>query len=237
MLSKNQLKRYAKLKQKKYRDAEGLFIAEGEKLVEDLLQRGAEAECLVTQQPIEATSNYVQVDENDFKRLSSLDNPSGTLGVFKKPLDDGRSHGWILALDGLRDPGNMGTILRCADWFGLSRVICSLDTVDCFNPKAVQASMGSVANIPVDYCDLPAYLKEQKLPVFGTFMDGEPVEDNPLPMEGILVLGNEGQGIREETSAVIDCKVKISKHPLAQAESLNVATAAAIFMAALPTRT
>lgn len=236
MLSKNQLKRYAKLKQKKFRDAEGLFIAEGEKLVEDLLKRGLEAESLVTQQEVESTSPYIQVDENDFKRLSSLENPSGTLGIFKKPQNNGRSEGWVLALDGLRDPGNMGTILRCADWFGVSRVVCSQDTVDCFNSKAVQASMGSVANIRVDYCDLRAFLQEQQLPVFGTFMEGEALEKNPLPQEGILVLGNEGQGIREETATAIDQKVKISKHPLAQAESLNVATAAAIFMAALPTR-
>lgn len=236
MLSKNQLKRYAKLKQKKFRDAEGLFIAEGEKLVEDLLKRGLVAESLVTQQEVESTSDYIQLNENDFKRLSSLDNPSGTLGIFKKPQHNRPSEGWILALDGLRDPGNMGTILRCADWFGVSRVVCSEDTVDCFNPKAVQASMGSVANIWVSYCDLHAFLQEQQRPVFGTFMEGEALEENPLPQEGILVLGNEGQGIRKETAAVIDQKVKISKHPLAQAESLNVATAAAVFMAALPTR-
>lgn len=236
MLSKNQLKRYAKLKQKKFRDAEGLFMAEGEKLVQDLISRGAKVESLVCVEGLPLPDSFLRASDEDFKRLSSLENPSGVLGVFQKPKMEARSDSWLLALDGIRDPGNLGTILRCADWFGLSQVICSLDTVDCYNPKAVQASMGSLASILVEYCELPPFLEGQTRPVYGTFMNGVSLNSVELPSAGVLVMGNEGQGIRPEVEAVVSYPLRIDKHPKAQAESLNVAMAAAIFMAALPIR-
>ena len=234
MLSKNQLKRYAKLKQKKYRDLEGLFIAEGVKLVKDLIRRGVRADQLIKAIGSAEEGDYQLLPREEFKRLSSLDNPSGVLGVFQKPSIDEQEGTWIIALDGIRDPGNLGTILRCADWFGISRVICSLDTVDCYNPKTVQASMGSVASVSVDYCDLAGFLKASELPVYGTFMAGKALSEVELPEKGILVLGNEGQGIRENLMPVIDHQLKIGKHPNAKAESLNVAAAAAVFMWGLP---
>ena len=236
MLSKNQLKRFAKLKQKKHRDAEGLFVAEGEKLVQDLIARGVQAEALVCVENADLPEAYWGVSAEEFKRLSSLDNPNGVLGVFHKPEIEARRQSWTLVLDGVRDPGNLGTILRCADWFGLNKVVCSMDTVDCYNPKTVQASMGSVASIRVEYCALSPYLDKERRPVYGTFMNGISLGSVELPAEGVLVMGNEGQGIRPEISTVITHPLKIDKHPSAQAESLNVATAAAIFMAVLPIR-
>lgn len=236
MLSKNQIKRYAKLKQKKFRELEGLYLAEGAKLVEDLIRRGAQAECIAVRQGVQNALSQATLAPEDFEKLSALDNPSGVLGVFKKNAFQTATVSWVLMLDGIRDPGNMGTLLRTADWFGLNRIVCSPDTVDCFNPKAVQASMGSVHAVSVEYTALSAYIEKEGLPVFGTFMEGAEISQTALPEKGILIMGNEGQGIRPAIIPQITHKVSVVRHPKSQAESLNVATAAAICMAALPTR-
>lgn len=236
MLSKNQIKRYAKLKQKKFRELEGLYLAEGAKLIEDLIRREAEAECIVVREGVSSALSHSSLSPEDFDKLSALDNPSGVLGVFKKKKEQPEAKAWILMLDGVRDPGNMGTLLRTADWFGLHRVVCSSDTVDCFNPKAVQASMGSVHSVSVEYTELSAFIQKVGLPVYGTFMEGTEISQTDLPEKGILIMGNEGQGIRSDILPQITHKISIGGHPETQAESLNVATAAAICMAALPTR-
>jgi TrmH family RNA methyltransferase len=236
MLSKNQIKRYAKLKQKKFRELEGLYLAEGAKLVEDLIRRGAEAECIAVREGVQSRLSKETLSAEEFEKLSALDNPSGVLGVFKKNAAPTARSSWNLMLDGVRDPGNMGTLVRTADWFGLHRIVCSPDTVDCFNPKAVQASMGSIHTVSVEYSELAAFIDQERLPVYGTFMKGADLSQADLPAKGILVMGNEGQGIRPAILPHITNQLSIAGHPKSQAESLNVATAAAICMAALPIR-
>jgi TrmH family RNA methyltransferase len=136
-----------------------------------------------------------------------------------------------LALDNIKDPGNMGTIIRLCDWFGISKIICTEETVDIYNPKVVQATMGSLARVQVEYTNLTAYLKATDLEIFGTFMDGENIYKKELPTSGILVMGNEANGISSEIEKLITQKIAIPRFGnLQQTESLNVATATAIFL-------
>jgi TrmH family RNA methyltransferase len=136
-----------------------------------------------------------------------------------------------MVLDDLRDPGNMGTILRLCDWFGIHQVVCSLETVDVYNPKVVQATMGSITRVRVTYTDLEVFLKKSKLPIFGTYMDGANIYKTILPEEGIIVMGNEANGISLEVSRLIKNRLSIPRFgQLQQTESLNVATAASIVL-------
>lgn len=136
-----------------------------------------------------------------------------------------------VALDAIRDPGNLGTIIRLCDWFGITQLICSTDTVDCYNPKVVQASMGSLARVEVEYVDLKDYLSNTKLPVYGAFMDGESIYKESLPQEGILVMGNEANGVHPEIEALVNKRISIPRFgELQETESLNVATATAIIL-------
>ena len=153
------------------------------------------------------------------------------MAIFKfpdiKPIDDRE---WILALDDIRDPGNLGTIIRLCDWFGIQHLVCSENTVDCFNPKVLQATMGSIARVNMVYTDLLQFITDYKGLVYGTFMDGEPVYNIKLPQKGILVMGNEANGISNEIKNKVDKKISIPQFGGKQTESLNVATAAAIFL-------
>jgi len=235
MLSKNQIKLITSLQQKKYRKQHQLFFAEGIKVIEELLVSKFELQAIYTTELLDfdvATDKIHTINTNELKKISALTTPNTCLAVFKIPIEKKlEENGLIVALDNVRDPGNLGTIIRLCDWFGITQLICSTETVDIYNPKVIQATMGSIGRVAVFYQDLAAFLKKTQLPVFGTFMEGENVYQKSLPQNGILVMGNEANGISESVSKSITQKLSIPRFgKLQQTESLNVATATAILL-------
>lgn len=235
MISKNQIKHITGLHQKKYRQLHQLFIAEGEKVISEFLESGYGLEYLyVTEFNTGFTSNSKKtvINEADLKKISCLTTANNCLAVFKIPTQNSISEvGLKLVLDDLQDPGNLGTIIRLCDWFGISDLICSCKTVDLYNPKVVQAAMGSIARVSITYCDLGSYIKQVTVPVFGTFMEGENIYKQQLPENAVLILGNEGNGISLELEQLVTKKVSIPRFGcLQKTESLNVASAASIFL-------
>jgi RNA methyltransferase, TrmH family len=235
MLSKNQIKLITSLQQKKQRNTHRLFFAEGIKVIQELLESKFELQHLyTTQNDFQEVSNEkkVLIDESDLKKISALATPNSCLAVFQIPNEKKiEVSGLIVALDAVRDPGNLGTILRLCDWFGINQVICSKDAVDIYNPKVVQATMGSIARVNVSYIDLDSFIRQTSLPVFGTFMEGESIYKTNLPQEGIIVLGNEANGISSEIEKLIKNRLTIPRFgTLQKTESLNVATATAIVL-------
>ena len=235
MVSKSQIKFITSLHQKKYRAAERLFIAEGIKVIGEFLSAGWELEHLYL-----ADENFPQVPANkksvvsepDLRKMSALNTPNNCLAVFavpdEKPIDQS---GLIVALDDVRDPGNLGTIIRLCDWFGVTELVCSKETAELYNPKVVQATMGSLTRVNVNYVDLADFLSETTLPVFGTFMDGNNIYNESLPDAGIIVLGNEANGISTRVEALCSHRIAIPRFGKAQkTESLNVAGATAVIL-------
>lgn len=239
MISKNQIKFVRQLEQKKYRQREGLFVAEGPKVVGDLLRHGWQPKALYATSAWEVVdgmtgSGVVQVSDEELQRLSFLQHPQQVLAVFPMPenremppLKQGRLY---LALDGVQDPGNLGTIIRIADWFGINTIYCSTDTADVWNPKVVQATMGSIARVSLYYTDLPQVLKSAEVPVYGTLLDGEDIYSQSLSSDGVIVMGNEGNGLSAPVRELVDRKLLIPSFNSSpdMAESLNVAIATAI---------
>lgn len=235
MLSKNQIKLISSLQQKKHRFANQLFFAEGVKVIQELVKSNFELEHLYTTKEDFndiAPNKRSVISENELNKISALSTPNTCLAVFKIPLESKIiESGLILALDSIRDPGNLGTILRLCDWFGIQQLICSKETVDIYNPKVVQATMGSIARVNVNYIDLETFITQTKLPVFGTFMDSENIYKTTLPQEGIIVMGNEANGISESIEKLISKRLTIPRFGNLQiTESLNVATATAIIL-------
>lgn len=235
MVSKNQIKLISSLQQKKYRIVHQLFFAEGIKVIQELLESNFELEHLyTTQNDFEGVlfAKKTLVHETDLKKISALATPNTCLAVFRIPAEKKiKESGLILALDSIRDPGNLGTILRLCDWFGVGQLLCSKKTVDIYNPKVVQATMGSIARVNVNYVDLKAFISETELPVFGTFMDGTNIYKTTLPREGVIVMGNEANGISEELEEVIKNRLSIPRFgDVQKTESLNVAAATAIVL-------
>lgn len=235
MVSKNQIKLITSLQQKKYRKEHQLFIAEGKKVIQELIQSNFELEILFTTSAIfpDINQNKVTtVSDADLKKISALTTANDCLAVFKIPMHkDIIASGLIVALDDIRDPGNLGTIIRLCDWFGIKELICSEETVDIYNPKVVQATMGSIARVNVSYLNLEQYIKETKLPVFGTFMDGKNIYKTDLPSEGIIIMGNEANGISASIEKLAKNRLSIPRFgELQQTESLNVATATSIIL-------
>jgi TrmH family RNA methyltransferase len=235
MLSKNQIKLITSLQQKKYRKQEQLFFAEGVKVVQELLQSNFELQDLFTtkQDFISVSKTKVHaISDAELKKISALATPNSCLAVFKIPKDkEMKESGLILALDDVRDPGNLGTIIRLCDWFGIETLFCSDETVDIYNPKVVQATMGSISRVNVVYGDLENFLVKTKLTVFGTFMDGKNIYQESLPKEGIIVMGNEANGISEAVEKLVTDRIAIPRFgDLQITESLNVATATAIIL-------
>ncbi|MBP0905524.1 TrmH family RNA methyltransferase [Mariniflexile gromovii] len=233
MLSKNQIKLITGLKQKKQRQQHGFFVVEGVKTIKELLQSQFVLHELYTTETFNIDAKKeVLISEADLKRISFLTTPNTALAIFKiptpKPIE---AKGLIVALDAVRDPGNLGTIIRLCDWFGVENLVCSHETVDCFNPKVIQATMGSITRVAINYVNLGDFLKSTNLPVFGAFMEGENVYKTKLPENGVLVMGNEANGVSKEVEAVITNKISIPRFGDLQAtESLNVATATAILL-------
>ena len=230
MLSKNQLKLVRSLELKKNRKKEGLFVAEGPKVVGDLLRAGYRARLVfsTTERP-----NAIQITDDELRKLSFLQHPQEVLAVFEIPQSQqltANSQKLSIALDGIQDPGNLGTIIRIADWFGITTIYCSEDTADCYNPKVVQATMGSLAHINIVYTDLEALLRQYDGPIYGTLLDGQNIYQQELSSEGIIVMGNEGNGISPAIRQLVTHKLLIPNYnPSSEtAESLNVAIATAI---------
>jgi len=233
MLSKNQIKLITRLKQKKYRIADGLFIAEGVKLINELLDSSLELHYLFTTKSFNSyTKNETIITEAELKKISFLTTPNKALAVFKIPTQRHiDSQGLIVVLDSIRDPGNLGTIIRLCDWFGIKELVCSKNTVDCYNPKVVQATMGSITRVNINYLNLNFFLAEVKTPIYGAFMYGENIYKSELPKAGIIVLGNEAKGISEAVEKQVTQRITIPRFGnLQTTESLNVATATAILL-------
>ena len=233
MLSKSHIKLITSLKQKKYRLQHGLFVVEGIKTINELLQSGLMLDTLYTTESFNIDAKREEIiSEADLKRISFLKTPNKALAVFKIPKPKKiNADGLIVALDDVRDPGNLGTIIRLCDWFGVKDLICSHETVDCFNPKVIQATMGSISRVNVTYLELREFLRQTELPVFGTFMDGQSVYSYELPKQGVLVMGNEANGISNNIEHYVSRKLSIPRFGRLQAtESLNVATATAVFL-------
>ena len=235
MLSKNQIKLITSLQQKKQRFAHRLFFAEGIKGIQELLESNFELVHLYTTQndfDIVSNDKKVLINEQELKKITALATPNTCLAVFKIPNEKKITEsGLILALDSIRDPGNLGTILRLCDWFGIQEIICSKETVDIYNPKVVQATMGSLARVNVNYIDLAPFISQTKLPVFGTFMNGTNIYKTDLRQEGIIVMGNEANGISPEIEKLIKYRLAIPRFgTLQKTESLNVSTATAIVL-------
>ena len=235
MLSNNQIKLVRSLRQKKYRIQHGLFIAEGIKLVGELLQSDFELESLFCTDDYEtgsANSKCQLVTEKELSRISNLSTPNKVLGLFKIPDNTSiPGEGLIVMLDDINDPGNLGTIIRLCDWFGVAHLVCSSNTVDCYNPKVVQATMGSLARVPISYTDLESYLNTTKMPVYGAVMNGENLYKTMLGQNAILVMGSEANGVSESIERLLTHRLTIPRYDSSVlAESLNVATATAIFL-------
>lgn len=233
MLSKNEIKEIKALGQKKFRDERRLFVVEGEKLVAEALQSGFE---------VVAHYRMEDIGEEAMARISQLTHPSPALAVVRQAGGDAFDicpDELVLALDGIRDPGNLGTILRIADWFGLRKVLASRDTVECYNPKVVQATMGAIFRVRIHYCDLAERLRclipsggteERVIPVYGTFLEGDDIYEAPLTKGGIIVMGSEANGISPEVAGTVTDRLFIPPFPRGArtSESLNVAVATAI---------
>lgn len=242
MLSKNLLKLIRSLEIKKYRKESNLFVAEGEKLVKDLLASDVECTRIIATEEFLSFKNigccqdFIIVSDEELKKASFLRTPQGILGIFRQRENKCDTtlpeRELCLALDDVQDPGNLGTIIRIADWFGIENIFCSTGTVDVYNPKTVQATMGAIARVNIHYVDLPQFIKAQKksVPVYGTFLNGRNIYEHDLSSNGIIVMGNEGNGIGSECEKCISERILIPNFPVGRptSESLNVSTATAI---------
>ncbi|NNJ89725.1 MAG: RNA methyltransferase [Eudoraea sp.] len=234
MVVKSQIKFIKSLQQKKYRNLNGLFVVEGVKMVNELLQTEIKLHSLYTTNPELLPSGefeYEKIDEADLKKISGLRSPNKALAIFTIPDSSPPEYdNWILALDGIKDPGNLGTIIRLCDWFGIQHLVCSTDTVDCYNPKVLQATMGSIARVNIVYMDLETFIRNSDIPAVGAFMEGDPVYQFNWSAKGVLIMGNEAHGISQNLEILLDKKVGIPQFGSPTTESLNVATATAILL-------
>ena len=235
MISKNQIKFIKSLSLKKNRIRTQLFVAEGEKIVNELLNSKFEIEHVYATIFFSGINNYQKSDitlvsNDELSRISSLMSPNNVLAIVKMSQQELESNtGITLVLEDVNDPGNLGTIIRICDWFGVKQLICSKSTVDCYNPKVVQSAMGSLFRIDIKYIDLDAYLADIDMPIYGAYINGIDVKEQEFPRKAHLVMGNESNGISESLSKYITNKVSV-KNIGNNAESLNVAIATSILL-------
>ncbi len=240
MLSKSQISFVKSLHQKKVRKDLGLFIVEGIKSVTEFLQSDYVVDTIfyTTKEALKLgilsqNVKLFEIKDEDLLKISTLKRPQQVLAIIRVPTYsiapkfELPSNTFTLMLDNIQDPGNLGTIIRTADWFGFKQLICSMNTVEAYNPKVVQASMGSLSRVHIIYADLPSLLQNYKLPIYGAFLNGESINQTDFPDAGVLILGNEGTGISEAVSQHINYPITIPRY--GKAESLNVAISAAIF--------
>lgn len=242
MITKNRIKFIRSLEQKKYRKVHGCFVVEGPKVVEDMLPAfeceyvACTREWLDRHVPLPSSCECDEVSEDELRRISFMEHPQQVLAVFRIPESPFQKRSaeidLCLALDGVQNPGNLGTIIRIADWFGIEHVICSSDCADLYNPKVVQAAMGSLARVKVHYMDLPAFLRslEPGTPIYGTLLDGDDLYKTALSTQGVIVMGNEGNGLSDEVRQLVTSRIKIPSFNTSgsSAESLNVGVATAV---------
>ena len=237
-MTKSEIQFVRSLADKRARTEEGVFIAEGEKLIGEILASPLRVRRLYALEGVFDRSAEAEiVSTNEMERISQLKTANNSLAVVEIPhhrltaVDASRS--LVLALDRVQNPGNLGTIIRLADWFGIGDIVCSAECADCFNPKVVQATMGAIIRVRVHYTDLAAWLAGQKaagVPTYGTFLDGENIYSATLSAGGVIVMGNEGRGIGDECAASITRRLFIPPYPADRqgSESLNVAIATAV---------
>jgi len=244
MITKNKIKLISSLNQKKFRDDNGLFVAEGTKLITDMTATYKIRWLFATSEWAEnyPTINGLTpeiVDQDELKKISNMKTPQGVLAVFEKPVftwgNNDLRNSLTLALDDVQDPGNLGTIIRIADWFGIRHIFCSEYTADAFGPKTVQATMGALSRVQVHYVNMVGFLTEaaRLVPVYGTFMDGQNVYNEKLTREGVVVMGNEGNGISPDVEKLVTSRLLIPNFPAGEptSESLNVGVATALVCA------
>lgn len=243
MLSKAQISLIKALQHKKFRTEHGLFVVEGIKSVIEFCHSSYKVQKIITTSEARAklgkipqNIKFEEVSNADFDKISSLKTPQGTLALVELPSSENIDLEQLrgkhsLVLDDIQDPGNLGTIIRTAEWFGITKIICSLHTVDAFNPKVVQATMGSLSRVQIYYVDIEQFLAEVSLPVFGALLEGQDIYKTSFGHEGLIVMGNEGNGIRSSLLEKIDQAVTIPR--IGQAESLNVAVATTVFCSEL----
>ena len=248
MISQNKIKLFRALQLKKRRDAEGLFVAEGRKTVSDLMRGGLLCSYVAATPDLlpefsslcNSSADYVEASADQIAEVSGLQTRSEVIAIFRKPVSSSEaasasfaSNDLVLALDEIQDPGNLGTILRTADWFGIRTVVCSLTCADAYGPKAVQASMGALCRVVPVYVDLHRYLSDARqsdVPVYGTFLAGDNIYDSVLSRSGVILMGNEGRGVSPRNAELVSRKLFIPSYPpgAPTSESLNVSTATAI---------
>lgn len=234
MVVKSIIKLIKSLQQKKYRYEYQLFVVEGKKSVEELLE--SDLECYgvfhtADNNLIDSHPKAEVVSTKELAQMSSLKTPPGILGVFHFPKPSTPVfEDWSLVLDDIRDPGNLGTIIRLCDWFGIRQLICSKQTVDCYNPKTLQATMGSISRVQIHYQDIKEFLAQSGLPIYGAFMDGNSIYKVKLPQKGILIMGNEANGISEDIENLMSHRISIPSYGDSSTESLNVAMATGILL-------
>ena len=249
MLSKNKIKYIRSLELKKNRKEEKVFVAEGHKLVGDLLGHFP-CRLLVAipswleKHPRVQADEIIEVTPDELTRASLQKTPQEVLAIFEQPTwtyeVEAVSKSLCLALDDIQDPGNLGTIIRLADWFGIEHIFCSQGTVDVYNPKTIQATMGALVRVKLHYCHLPSLIASLgNVPVYGTFLDGENMYGKELASHGLIVMGNEGNGIGEEVAKLVNERLYIPNYPPQRetSESLNVAVATAVICAEFRRRT
>ena len=231
MLSKNELKQIKQLASKKYRSKTGLFVAEGIKVVREFCDSGWKPQAVYSVNDLDFVS-FTKVDKTTLDKITHFSTASSILAIFKLPEQkEYSSDEFSVALDSISDPGNLGTIIRLCNWFGIKNIICSNDTVDCFNPKVVQSTMGSIARVNCYYCDLEIFLSNQTTPIYGACLEGTPYYTHDFDAKGLLVMGSESHGISPKIEKLLNKKITIppasdGAHP----ESLNVAIASAIIL-------
>jgi len=235
-LTKARIKWVNSLHHKKTRDTEKCFVVEGEKMVMEGLEYFGDhllnlyvLNAHFEEIPKEFLPQTVVVNERELGQLSELKTPNKFVAVFRKPAPIEQAESFTIVLDGVQDPGNMGTILRLADWYNIKSIVCSSDTVDVYNSKVVQASMGAIFRIDVQYTNLLTFLENANRPIYGALLNGNNYREVQYAKNGLLVMGNEGSGIRTEIQSLISTSVTIPKY--GRAESLNVGTATAILLA------
>lgn len=227
MLTNAEIKEIRSLREKKFRDSLGLFVVEGEKMVQEALMSRFEVVRVIRRE---------EVGEAAMAKISQLTTPPPVLAVVSKPEPAGLTleRGLFLGLDSVRDPGNMGTIIRLAEWFGVETVFLSPDCVEVWNPKVIQSSMGSifrVRTVTADLVDICRRFKAAGMPVYGTFLDGTDIYSQLISQEGLIVMGNESNGVSQEVGAEVTSKLFIPSYGNSKAESLNVAVATAVTLA------
>lgn len=235
MLSRNEVKYIQSLRQKKNRDEERLFVAEGVKIVSELLQAGFDVKkTYALKDWIDQNTNVknaILINDDELKKISNFETPNKVVAIVhqkKQSAIPDLKNKITLVLDGIQDPGNLGTIIRTADWFGVKNIIASSDTADVYNAKVVQATMGSIARINIFYTDLTSFLSTQKIIVLGAALDGENISDATKLNECLLIIGNESKGIRNDIQLYIQKRISI--HRIGNAESLNAAVATGIIL-------